>query len=295
MRHFFTAFVIAILSFASASAKQVMTLLNGEEIEVEIVTLGTDQISYKRASNPDGPTYTVDKSKVFFITYEDGRKEVITDMQATAPAAATHGLTGTLGGSITSMVEAIDTIPEKKYFDHITFYPRASIGYHATPSGYKDSYDIDWAGLAWSVDLNVLFPSGNSGAWSVGLGFSGLGGEMTQLYTTNNGKDNHKDKMGDFTATYFTIPIGYWFRSNDWFMLGFTNRLEFLISQKMEGEKIEDAFKGFRDNFLIDGVFCVGNFDLGLQIGLNLSSALKGEDLDWSPTISFGATAGYRF
>lgn len=41
-----------------ASAKEVMTLLNGEEIEVEIVTLGTNDISYKKASNPDGPTYT---------------------------------------------------------------------------------------------------------------------------------------------------------------------------------------------------------------------------------------------
>lgn len=294
MRHFITTLIIAILSATTVSAKQIMTMLNGEEIEVVIVTLGSKQISYKKASNPSGPTYTVDKNKVFYITYDDGKKEIITDLQTTAPTMA-NGTAGTISGAQTSMGKAIGDIPEKKYFDKISLYPRAYVGYHATASGYKDSYDIDWGGLAWSADLNILFPLGNTNAWSAGIGFSGLGGEMTQLYTTNSGKDKHKDKMGNFTTTYLTLPIGYWHKSCDWFMLGFTNRFEFLISQKMEGKKIEDAFNGFRDNLLIDGVFTLGQLDLGLQLGFNLTSAMKGEDLDWSPTISFGATVGYRF
>lgn len=63
----------------------------------------------------------------------------------------------------------------------------------------------------------------------------------------------------------------------------------------MEGEKIEDAFRGFRDALTIDGIFSIGNLDLGAQLLFNFASALKGEDLDWSPTIGLSFTAGYRF
>lgn len=293
MKRFIISTAIAIAFFITADAKQEMTLLNGEEIDVEIVTIGTNQISYKKASNPNGPTYTVDKNKVFFIIYDDGTKEVITDLQSSSNISENNS-TGMVNAA-TGIVESTEVIPPKRYFEHISFYPRASIGFHATPSGYKDSFDIDWGGLAWSVDLNVLFPSGNTSAWSTGIGVCGLGGEMQMLYTTNNGKDKHKDKMGSFTANYLTVPIGYWYKGSDIFMLGFTNRFEFLISQKMDGEKIKDTFNVFRDNFLIDGVFSIGHFDLGLQFGLNLTSALKGEDLDWSPTLSGSITAGYRF
>lgn len=53
--------------------------------------------------------------------------------------------------------------------------------------------------------------------------------------------------MGDFDATYLTIPIQYWYKGGDWFMFGIGNRMDFLISQKMDGSKIEDMFRVFRD------------------------------------------------
>lgn len=276
-----------------ASAKEVMTLLNGEEIEVEIVTLGTNDISYKKASNPDGPTYTTPRDKVFFILYEDGTKEIITPLNArtTTPQPAAERQPLYTGAS--EMTVDTTPVPEKNYFPHISFYPRASIGFHATPSGYKDEYDLDWGGLSWSFDLNVLFPSSNTSAWSAGIGLAGLGGDMNMLYVIND--DHHKDKLGNFSTMYLTIPIQYWYKGCDWFMFGFGNRFEFLVSQKMEGEKIEDAFRGFRDALTIDGIFSIGNLDLGAQLLFNFASALKGEDLDWSPTIGLSFTAGYRF
>lgn len=36
---------------------------------------------------------------------------------------------------------------EKNYFPRIAIYPRVAVGFHATPSGYKDSYDLDWGGF----------------------------------------------------------------------------------------------------------------------------------------------------
>jgi len=292
--------MFAMVFFAvQVHAKQVLTMLNGEEIEVEIVTLGSSEISYKKASNPDGPIYSVGRDKVFFILYEDGTKEIITSLEQ--PISAVNADAGTAkasGGSLAevAMVLASDgdkESPKKVYFDHIAIYPRVSIGYQATTSGYKDSYDLDWGGLAWSCDLNFLFPSGANDAWSIGFGAYVIGGTMNMLYT-QSGK-NHKEKMGDFTAKYLTVPFEWWWRLSDSFMLGCGTRLEFLVTQTADGKSVKDAFRGFRNSILLDGIYTLGNFDLGLQMVMNLTNALKGEDLDWSPTIGIGVTLGYRF
>ena len=116
---------------------------------------------------------------------------------------------------------------------------------------------------------------------------------MKMLYT--QGGKNHKDKMGDFDATYLTIPIQYWYKGGDWFMFGIGNRMDFLISQKMDGSKIEDMFRVFRDAIVLDGICTIGKFDVGAQLLLNLGSAFKGEGFDWSPTFGFSLTLGYRF
>lgn len=291
MKKHLTILLASLAVSLAGNARQVMTLLTGEEIEVEIVTLGTSEISYKKASNPDGPTYTTARDKVFFILYEDGSKEVITP----AGGAAADTSISTPDGGAASITEAMSAPlpPEKDYFPHITFYPRASVGFHATPSGYEDQFDIDWGGLSWSVDLNVLFPTGNTSAWSVGVGLAGLGGEMNMSYI--QGGKNHKDKMGDFDVMYFTIPLQYWYKCGDWFTFGFGNRFEFLVSQKMGGNKVEDAFRAFRDALTIDGICSVGNFDIGAQFLFNFSSAIKGDGFDWSPTLGLSFTAGYRF
>lgn len=301
---------VFLASFAIAQAKTTMTLTSGEEIDVIIETIGTNEITYKKASNPTGPSYTTARSNVFFIVYDNGYKEVFTNLnqqQATAqatpqpssqPQAQSHAQGGTLAGAIVqqsnTLTEQLE-VEKKNYFPSIQFYPRFNIGFHATPSGYKDSYDIDWGGLAYSFDVNVLLPTGNETAWSVGLGMASLSGEMQMLYTTNNGKDKHKDKMGDFDAMYLTIPIEYFTKCGDWFTLGIGNRFDILVSQKMGGKKIEDAFNGFRDATYIDGICTIGNFDIGARILLNFTSAFKTEDWDWSPTIGMDLTVGYRF
>jgi len=293
-----TTLLVAMLVVGTAWAKEKMTLLSGEEIDVEIVTIGTNDIEYKKVSNPNGPTYKVAKNKVFFIVFDDGTKEVITPLdQAGTGRQQTGGQTGTgtpmIGVALSDMIATADTVPEPRYFDKVSFMPRAMMGYHATPGGYKDQYDIDWGGLSWSFDLNILFPSSNTSAWSIGLGLSGLDGTMNMLYTS--GKKEHKDKIGNISTMYFTIPLEYWYRCSKSFMFGFGTRLDILLSQKCDGEKIEDAFNGCRVPFMMDAIYSIGNFDIGAQVLFNLTSAMKGDDLDWSPTISIGGTIGYRF
>lgn len=292
MKKLILTVMICVLSLVTMSAHQTMTMDNGEELEVEIVSMGIDEISYKKASNPNGPTYTTRRSNVFFIIYEDGKTEIITPQSAPQPVASNVNA-GNVEVASSNVAVADQTVPEINYFPRTTFYPRTSVGFHATPSGYKDECDIDWGGFCWTLDFNVLFPVDRTSATSVGLGFAGLSGGMKMLYT--QGGKNHKDKMGDFDATYLTIPIQYWYKGGDWFMFGIGNRMDFLISQKMDGSKIEDMFRVFRDAIVLDGICTIGKFDVGAQLLLNLGSAFKGEGFDWSPTFGFSLTLGYRF
>lgn len=275
----------------AASAKQVMTLVNGKELEVEIVTMGTEEISYRLAGNPDGPIRSTARSNVFFIVFDNGTKEIITPQTAEAAEPNNRQTQNSLLASAAEIAAAAPA--PKNYFPHITVYPRASVGYQGTFSGYEDSFDLEWCGLAWSADLNVLFPSSNTSAWTVGLGLCGLQGDLRMMYTI--GDKAYNDKVSSPGAMYMTIPIGYYYKCGDWFTFGFGDRLEFLVQQKVNGHKVKDTFNAFRDALFLNGLFTVGKLDLGAEMTFNLINAFKGSDLDWSPTIGINFTAGFRF
>lgn len=140
--------MICAVAYATAYAREVMTMTNGEELEVEIVTMGTDDITYRKASNPNGPTYTISRSKVFFITFDNGAKEIITPQQQSVASVGNENNSGktTLANTLlqASMAKVEqNAAPKKNYFPGLTFFPHVSLGFHATPSGYKDQYDID--------------------------------------------------------------------------------------------------------------------------------------------------------
>ena len=286
--------LLALACILPLTAKQTMTMLSGEELEVAIVTLGETEITYKKASNPGGPNYTVSRDKVFFIVYDDGSREVITAPDAASAVAPDSNYTGSslsaiARGSAEQMIAA-DTVPVKKHFPRISFYPRASVGYQETSTEIEDtSINFDWGGFAWAVDLNILIPTGNDSAWSIGVGWTGLGGDVKRK---NGKKDAGKSSL---TGMYFTLPVSYWYACGDWFMLGLTQRLDILVSQQMEGKKVKDVLNGFRSPTTVHGIVTIGNFDAGVEVLFNWTSAFKGESYTWSPTLGINFTLGYRF
>jgi len=58
------------------SAQDVITLNNGDEIEVLVQKIGEVEVTYKKWDFQDGPTFTVRKSEIFRIKYQNGTKEV---------------------------------------------------------------------------------------------------------------------------------------------------------------------------------------------------------------------------
>ncbi len=58
------------------NAQDYIILKNGDEVKSKVLEINDNNIKYKRFSNQNGPTYTLDKSKVFMIKYESGDKDV---------------------------------------------------------------------------------------------------------------------------------------------------------------------------------------------------------------------------
>jgi hypothetical protein len=80
--------ILAIaLIFASflAFTQDFIILKNGDEIKSKVLEINDNNIKYKKYSNQDGPTYTMEKSKIFMIKYASGDKDVFNTNATPAP------------------------------------------------------------------------------------------------------------------------------------------------------------------------------------------------------------------
>ena len=71
--------VLSVLFVATASAQDRIVKNDASEIEAKVITVSPDKVTYKKWSNPDGPTYEMMRSDIFFIRYQNGEKEILND------------------------------------------------------------------------------------------------------------------------------------------------------------------------------------------------------------------------
>ncbi len=57
------------------NAQDIIVLRNGDLIQSKVQEITQHEIKYKKFSNPDGPLYTIDKTTVLSINYQNGEKE----------------------------------------------------------------------------------------------------------------------------------------------------------------------------------------------------------------------------
>ena len=67
--------LLGIFSF-SAFAQDTLYTTKGKIITGKVIEVNTLEIKYKRAANPDGPLYIVDKTEIVLIHYKNGSKDV---------------------------------------------------------------------------------------------------------------------------------------------------------------------------------------------------------------------------
>ena len=76
MKKFILATIFCCIA-AFAFAQDTLCTKKGEKIPCKIVEVGINDITYKKASNPDGPNYVILKSDVWKIIYANGTVEMV--------------------------------------------------------------------------------------------------------------------------------------------------------------------------------------------------------------------------
>lgn len=63
-------------SIGMACAQDIITTKDGSDIQARILEVTNSEVKYKRFSNLEGPTFTINKSDILIVRYENGENEV---------------------------------------------------------------------------------------------------------------------------------------------------------------------------------------------------------------------------
>jgi hypothetical protein len=70
--------LVTLFNVFLSTAQDLIIKKNGDEVKGKVLEINTNEIKYKALENMDGPVYSILKSNVFMVKYENGVKEVIT-------------------------------------------------------------------------------------------------------------------------------------------------------------------------------------------------------------------------
>lgn len=73
-------FLFALIACINANAQDVIVKKDGSTILSKVLEVNPSDIKYKKFSNQNGPTYTINKSEVMAINYENGEKDLFDDV-----------------------------------------------------------------------------------------------------------------------------------------------------------------------------------------------------------------------
>jgi len=68
-------FILFICSSNIIKAQDTLSMRSGENILVKVIEVGTSEVKYKKLNNLNGPDFSMLKSDLLMIKYENGTKE----------------------------------------------------------------------------------------------------------------------------------------------------------------------------------------------------------------------------
>jgi hypothetical protein len=84
MRRFVALFFALALAY-NMHAQDIIVLYDATEIEAKVVDVGQSVVVYKKWNSTDDKLIAIEKSKVFYVKREDGRKDYLLNNSATMP------------------------------------------------------------------------------------------------------------------------------------------------------------------------------------------------------------------
>jgi hypothetical protein len=79
MKKLISTALLAIFSLTLCFSQDVITKKTGEDIQAKILEVGQTEIKYKKFDNLNGPIFTMLKSDVLLVRYENGTKDIFND------------------------------------------------------------------------------------------------------------------------------------------------------------------------------------------------------------------------
>ena len=76
----------------SLSAQDIITKKDGTDIQAKVIEVGESQISYKKYSNLEGPTYKLNILDILMITFENGEREMYNVGNYSSQASLPQGI-----------------------------------------------------------------------------------------------------------------------------------------------------------------------------------------------------------
>jgi len=102
-------FILFICSSNIIKAQDTLSMRSGENILVKVIEVGTAEVKYKKLDNLNGPVFSMLKSDLLMIKYENGTKEDFSKEEKTKiKVKRTHNrlIWGIVGGAL-SLVSLI--------------------------------------------------------------------------------------------------------------------------------------------------------------------------------------------
>lgn len=96
-------FVFIVLLGFTSYAQDIITTKKGEDIKAKVLEINIHEVKYKKVENPDSPIYTLLKSDILMIRYENGSKDIFNE--ESKETAKAEGNRETLSKKRISIVE----------------------------------------------------------------------------------------------------------------------------------------------------------------------------------------------
>lgn len=158
------------------SAQDIVTLKTGEDLRVRVLEVLKNEIKYKHLDNPDGPVFTLEKSDILMITYQNGMREII----KSSPAKVTYNYYGGYYQAANGLYAiSVDELrPNMKYRDLKGIYSASSWDGRRVGDPYNS------AGWCWNFLLTGL---GQMTMGEGGRGAAFLGAQVGCYIVSNIG------------------------------------------------------------------------------------------------------------
>lgn len=266
MKKIILSFLILAFAFSIKSYSQdIIYKKDGSKEEAKITLVGEKEIQYKKFSNPDGPVYTINKSQIVMITYENGEYEMLKNQ--------------------------VDEAKQAKQ-ELTTNFTKNLVGYHLFDVVYGD-FTFSYERILASGTIGIKIPVGFGYAYnSQGDYYNSSDNRVKNMFYSGLGINFYPTGQGKWR--YFLGPnirVGYGKQSywvSEWDDYG-----NYVGDDEVENEGIYTKF------FVDNGVMYtpVRNLSISAIVGIGVRYFPEASDSynEFMPTGYFSLNLDYRF